>query len=451
MFTNEKNNFDVEIANDLESGKKVFMCSMSADMANKYYELYNKDYKVLVHSSMTDDELKQKLQIVNEFWTQYDLVICSPSVESGVDFNVEYFEKMYVILSDGSTHQRGLNQMTNRVRKLKNLHVNCYLNGLPYAEKANLYTLDEAEVMFKKYITLDKFTVTEDGNLENNTKNFNCINKYNYLETLNKNKSYFVPYLLKLLKQKHQTWTFDKTEHKKTKDVNLTKEMICSAPNIDKEEYLKLLELQKKNQATTENKLCIERYMYKFNWELKELDDETMSKIYRKTHIMFNNKAINNVQSKPFITNRILKKKSADESLESTNEEFLSVDETYQDVSLKVKLQKLKVVNETLQSLNFKNSKNEFTKNVIEGEQFNELVQKTMLKSALFKDVSTLALFEMNKNATKKITSNKAFLGFINKILANYAVKIQSVQESEKDENGNKINKYSIKQIKLLE
>ena len=336
---------------------------------------------------------------------------------------------MYVILSGGSTHQRGLNQMTNRVRKLKNLNVNCYLNGLPYAEKANLYTLDEAEVMFKKYITLDKFTVTEDGNLENNTKNFNCINKYNYLETLNKNKSYFVPYLLKLLKQKHQTWTFDKTEHKKLKDVNITKEMICSAPNIDKEEYLKLLELQKKNQATTENKLCIERYMYKFNWDLKELDDKTMSKIYRKTHIMFNNKAINNVPSKP----------------------YESVDETYQDISLKVKLQKLKIVNETLQSLNFKNSKNEFTKKVIGAEQFNELVDKTMLKSALFTDVSTLALFEMNKNATKKIKSNKAFLGFINKILANYSIKIQSVQESEKDKDGNKINKYSIKQIKFLD
>jgi hypothetical protein len=62
----------------------------------------------LVHSSKSDDTLKTKLQNVNALWVQYDVVIVTPTVESGVDFNVPHFHKMFAILSSGSTSQRGL-------------------------------------------------------------------------------------------------------------------------------------------------------------------------------------------------------------------------------------------------------------------------------------------------------------------------------------------------------
>ena len=418
MFTNDKSDFDESLRNSLENGQKIFMCSMSSEMATKYSTLFKDDYKVLVHSSGSDDSLKTELQTVNEFWIKYDLVICTPSVESGVDFNVQYFDKLYVVLSSGSTHQRGLNQMTNRVRKLKDLNVKCFLNGLPYAEKANLYTLDETEVMFKNHIVkLGNYGVNAEGDFENNQKAFNCINKYNYLEALNKNSAYFVPLLLKMLKQKQQSWEFDNTKHKKSKENNITKELLCKTENITKEEYLNLLALQKQNKASTEDKFKIERYMYKLNWELTELDDETMLKIYRKTHIYHNNKAINNLPSKPFEVETI---KCDDD------DEFVSIDEEYIQLPMKIRQQKLKLINEVLQTLTFKNSKNEFTNNVIEKEDWEKLVLKTKTKSTIFNDISVLALFEVNKSATQKIATNKAFLGFLNSLLANYGVSIKT-------------------------
>lgn len=79
---------------------------------------------------------------MNELWIQYDVVIVTPTVESGVDFNVPYFDKMFTILSSGSTSQRGLLQMTARVRNLTNLDMEVYLNKMPYAENANFYNID---------------------------------------------------------------------------------------------------------------------------------------------------------------------------------------------------------------------------------------------------------------------------------------------------------------------
>lgn len=421
MFTNDKEYFDATLTDSLEKGEKIFMCSMSSTMADKYCALFEKDYKVLVHSSTSDDSLKTKLQTVNEFWIDYDLVICTPSVESGVDFNVEYFDRLYVVLSSGSTHQRGLNQMTNRVRKLKHLDVNCFLNGLPYYEKANLYTLDETEVMFKNHLVqLGNYGVNAKGDFENTQKTFNCINKYNYLEKLNKNIEYFVPLLLKMLKQKQQTWEFDNTEHTKSKEKSITKQELCATPNITKDEYVKLLALQKQNKASKSDKLKIERYMYKINWDLTELDDYTMEQIYRKTHIYFNNKAINNLPSKPFDV-ETLKVLGEDGKVE-----YLSIDDGYIQLPMKIKQQKLKIINEVLQLLTFKNSKNEFTNKVIEKEDWEKLVLKVKQKSTIFNDNSFCALFNIEKIATQKIATNKAFLGFLNTLLANYGVNIKT-------------------------
>lgn len=428
-FINSKEAFDLKLSNDLESGKKVYMCCMASEMASKYNEMFGQ-YKVLVHSSKSDDNLKEELKNVNSFWTKYDLVMSTPSVESGVDFNVDHFDKLYVVLSEGSTSQRGLCQMANRVRNLKDLNVECYLNGLTYREKANVYTFDEVDIMFNKHLTsTTDLVVNTEGNLESAGKAFTTVNKYNYLESLNKNKFYFVAQLVQMLKQKGQQYSYNEiVDVKNPKSDNLTKQKIVDAEDINATTYQSLLMMQKRNEASQDDKFAIEKYLYKLNWELKTIDTDVMKKIYRKTHILYNNKAINNLPSKS----------------------FESIDPDYQDVSLKVKQQKLKIVNELLQHLKLKNDKNEFVSVPVENNEWETLVEKSHKKCTIFNDPSVLPLFDMSKGALKKITSNKSYLGFLNSILKNYSVKIVLNRSNKKDKDGNKINYYSTEQIQLL-
>ena len=405
-FTNNKSNFDDELDNDLKNGKKIYISTMSSEMGNKYEQKYKDKYRVCLHTSTTDDILKTELKDVNNFWINYDLVIASPTIEAGVDFNVEYFDKLYVILSAGSTGPRGLNQMTARVRKLKDLNVPCYLNSIAYAERASLYRFDEVNIMFNTHLKDVNIEVDEEGNITNKNTALTLINKYNYVETLNKKKAYFVPSLIKLLKKKGQKYTFDDSSYKKSKDTNITKQLFVEANNIDKSEYAQLLQLQKQNLATKENKIEIEKYTYKVNWKLTNDEmqqPELLKRIYRKTHILFNQQAIKGLEVKS----------------------FKSIDDTYIDVETKIKNQKLKIVNELLKILKLKNENNEFNTGHLEKEEWELLTQKAISKSTYFNDKTIPALFEMKK---QPITTNKKFLGVINSILQNYGFKIYCCQ-----------------------
>jgi hypothetical protein len=425
-FTDDEDSFFNKLDSDLQQGKKVYVSSMSSEMALRCVNKYQSEYKTLLHSSKTDDTLKEELQNVNEFWIRYDLVACSPSIEAGVDFNVEHFDKMYVILSSGSTSQRGLMQMTNRVRQLRDLNVEVLLNKLPFHSKANFYCFDEVSAMFDNHINNAPLTIDQDGNLRSSNAVFDIVNKYNQMESLNKNNAYFVPYLLKLLAQKQQPYSYvahqGKADDKKTE--SLYKQLLCNTPNISSAECLNLLKLQKKNMATMEDKLSIERFMYKSNWGLLKLDDETMSKIYRKTHILFNNKAINNEPCK----------------------NYESIDDNYQDVSLKIKLQKLKLTNELLQVLTFKNDTNEFTNKMIDKTEWDTILEKARVKAILFTDKTALPLFDLTKNAIQKLTTNKAVLGFLNRIFKNYGIQIKTIQKGK-----NKTSNYFIHQLDLFQ
>jgi hypothetical protein len=422
-FTEDKANFEKSMIDDLRSGKKIYVSTMSSEAGEKL-KLVLAKYNVLLHTSKGDDELKRKLQTVNELWVQYDCVICSPTVESGVDFNVEHFDKMYIILASGSTSQRGLNQMAGRVRNLKDLNVNVFLNGIPYKECGSIYKMYEIDELFDKHMKDHNISVDEDGNITCNNTAFTLINKYNYLETLNKNISMFIPYLVKLLKEKGQKYEYDGTKRIKQKEDRLTVEKLCETPLIKIEEYENLLKAQKKNQCSTEDKLKIEKYMYKVNWELDEISNDVMKSIYRKTHILNNQKAIYNEDSRPYTT----------------------IDDEYVEIDKKIRKKRLEIINQFLKTMKLKNSSNEFINGHIEGEEWDKLVEKSKTKCDIFTDKTISALFEKNKkDVLPTLTTNKKFIGHINTILKNYGIKIQSIRYGKH----NKKSKYVIHKFNL--
>jgi len=116
---------------------------MTADYIEKIaLELKSNKIKYIIHTSRTDDKIKSYLEDVNKYWTplrssdlhgrtKYQVVLYSPCIESGVDVNVEHFDKIYGVLKSGSTtcSQRAFLQMIGRIRKVTSPIIHCLYNG----------------------------------------------------------------------------------------------------------------------------------------------------------------------------------------------------------------------------------------------------------------------------------------------------------------------------------
>jgi hypothetical protein len=288
QFTSDADGFTDKLKQDMKDGLKVFLCSMSSEKALYYHQMFQDKYDVLLHYSKSDDSLKQQLTKVNSLWNKYDMVIITPTVEAGVDFIVtNHFDKMYVVLSTGSTSQRGLLQMCNRVRSLKSTDVNVFLNGLNYRSSASLYTMDETAAMFDAELAAmfdaelqhnDNFVTDENGDLIEKDNTFTLVRQYNFLETIQKNPFYFVPYLIHLLSTKGQEFSYDNTSTKRKKTaINITKQIILEAKDIYENKCLELMEKQESNEATSKEKYQIERFMLKKDWKIEdELTEDTV-------------------------------------------------------------------------------------------------------------------------------------------------------------------------------
>ena len=102
IFTNDHETFSQKIDDSLSKSKKVVIVSMSLSIAQRYHEKYKDKYRVLTHTSKSDDKNRELLKNVEDNWSKYDLIVYSPSVQSGVSFDIPYFDKMFVILSSKS-------------------------------------------------------------------------------------------------------------------------------------------------------------------------------------------------------------------------------------------------------------------------------------------------------------------------------------------------------------
>ena len=58
-----------------------------------------------------------KLEDVNNIWSKCDVLIYSPTIEAGVNFDILHFDKIFGIISRNTSSQRAFMQMLSRVRK----------------------------------------------------------------------------------------------------------------------------------------------------------------------------------------------------------------------------------------------------------------------------------------------------------------------------------------------
>jgi len=411
VFTNNKNKFDEDIDENLKNLKNIVIVCMSSKLASTYYNKYKDKYKTILHSSKSDDILKEQLKDVNKLWKEYQLIIYTPCIEAGIDFNVEHIDKIYTILSDKSTSQRGLFQMIARCRKVNNENIMIYTNNLPFYESGCFYNYNET----KQYICEihnEYLKPTQNYNKEKDKfvykYNFNLyaqILTHNETENFNKNRNLFISYFINLIKNKGHTYEYSDIKIAKYKQVdkdNILKEELKEAKDINKDEFHDLLKKQTNINATREDKIKIERYLFKKHWKVKKLTDDFINKYYGKSQALHNLRCL----------------------LNKNNNEKIEVDNIkYDDIIIK---EKIKIINDVICKMGFdlENIDRKLSRQI-----FEQNIVKVINESILFKDHDkTYPLFELNKSIISKLIkkhTNKSFMGFINSLLDNYGINIK--------------------------
>jgi hypothetical protein len=193
IFTNDYETFQNELDNDLATGKNINLICMTLKASEYFYQKYKDTYNTVIHNSIQND--KQGLANINTYW-KVRLVIFTSTIESGCDFNVEWFHKSYIVLSNMATTPRALMQMSHRIRHFAEPVVNIFTNGVPFYEFQIPYQFDEVRM---RIATMLNKTPQELTPLE-------IILSYNETETLNKN--YFITVLCHLLRSKGHTYEY---------------------------------------------------------------------------------------------------------------------------------------------------------------------------------------------------------------------------------------------------
>ena len=82
-----------EIYEEIDANTKIVICSQSnvesicKDLTDKY-----EDIDIFSYASI--DSNKTQLQEVNKYWIQANVLIYSPSIESGINFNIPHFNRI---------------------------------------------------------------------------------------------------------------------------------------------------------------------------------------------------------------------------------------------------------------------------------------------------------------------------------------------------------------------
>lgn len=302
-FHVSESKFNTLIDADLLSGKNIVIVTMSESQANMYYLRYSEQYRTIKYTSKTNDGDIALLADVKAIWGSQQLVIYTPCIEAGVDYDIEHFDKIYVTLSGGSTSQRGLMQMIGRVRKLKDYTVETFLKDIPaykFAAQKDVYTFEEIKAFYRTltdkqqttYGLVDEVLVvkqTEEFNL------FDVIQMYNEVEKKNKTPVCFLPLLIRIITRKGNTYEIvEEVKGKIEKCPNTVQETIISTQSIGEEEYECLRAKQGKKMLTEEDKYKITKFVYEqtFNMQFKTVEE--LKPFYNKLGVVNNARCLIN-------------------------------------------------------------------------------------------------------------------------------------------------------------
>jgi superfamily II DNA or RNA helicase len=190
-----------DIYDKINLNKNVVVICQSITKANNLHEKLSKEFKdktIVLHTSKTPDDVKQKLVDVNEFWSKMNILIYTSTIECGIDFNKEHFDNMYVFTTSRCNSPRSLIQQMGRIRKL-NCNEILFHIGKEFKRDINCNSL-YSFVETKEYIdhsfekTNDIFVYNKQEELNKLSENFltkliQCCNESNFKYIYNQEKS----------------------------------------------------------------------------------------------------------------------------------------------------------------------------------------------------------------------------------------------------------------------
>lgn len=277
-ITNNYILFNKEMLTDLNEKKNICIISMSASALEKIEtKLKSGKINYVMHTSKTDDKLKNELENVNDFWINYQCVLYSPTIESGVDFNKDHFDKIFCILKSGQNtcSQRAFLQMVGRIRRVKDSNILCYYDG-PTKLSSLMYTYDDVLNYFRYYEELNGKKILQDveykkevvegevmmKRIKTNISLFDHISIYNEVEQLNKHSQIFITVLNKLIQRAGYELKLNLDKKTIKSSVKIPIENILADINEKKYNVNILIEKQSKNKLDSHEKLVLKKIFF---------------------------------------------------------------------------------------------------------------------------------------------------------------------------------------------
>lgn len=312
------NEWLVKIFDYIKNDKKIVVPIASnnkaKDLLNKIISDYPDKKILLIHKETSDEEKLENVINVNKSWSEYDIVIYTPSVSMGISYDLEnYFDAIFPYGCHNSLGAQEFCQMIHRVRHPKEktiyLAVDIYKD---FNKEEDLYNYNEIENILCSDYYLTQYNlynsllpVKYDRN-ENNDIVLNYPYKdepiynlfvNNTLETL-ENKQNFSACLFGYFKCKEYNITFEKMEEneentsiiqqmkslRKDREQN-EKEIITNgilhAPDIGKDEYIQKIK-QRDDYLSNDDIYQIYRYNIKSCYGIsnEHLKDDFINEYY---------------------------------------------------------------------------------------------------------------------------------------------------------------------------
>ena len=429
IFTliDSENTFHDEIIKSLMNKEKIVIVSQTSNKCNNMYAFIKKKFpkiKMAIYTGSTSDLNKKDLDNVKKNWSLLDVLIYSPTIEAGVNFDLPHFDKIYGIVCSNCNSQRAFCQMLARVRKTTDNNILLYASSLQYKKisKNKVYSFDEVQ---NTLIALDIIKINEvyeGSKIIKRLTPYDTNYIYNKIEELMKHKYYYLGYLELLLKNKgHDFINKIKPKEKAEKvraDIKESKlassEKFLTIDDITEDKFKRLMDRQKTSTATETDKLQIKKYLIKSSLGLDKIDNELLEK-YDSPCIIKKFEYLIDISNIP--------KHKDNETIEYTK--------------------KTEIINELITKLGFKLFENER----VSREDFEEKTKDIVSTNEIFTNPKQAKiLFNSSK---VDIKTNRQFLGFINTILENYKLKIFSHDIKVKKKDIEKLGKTNSTEYSL--
>lgn len=138
-----------DIIDSVLVGANVCVASLSASLIEEVHAwLLNCHLpidQILKNTAKTDGKTKAALIDVEKCMEDKRVWLYSPTVNAGVDFSAEHFDRIYMYLCPGSCPPMGAMQMSGRVRRVADPVIRVAVKGIPLTRKVPRRPMEQAE------------------------------------------------------------------------------------------------------------------------------------------------------------------------------------------------------------------------------------------------------------------------------------------------------------------